>query len=287
MTSNIKRIEDLLAGDGEIASLPEIYYQLKEAIDDPDGKFEDIGKVINRDPGLSARLLKIANSPYYGLSGHVETISHALSMIGLSQLNDLVLSTLVIDKFKKIPVKLISVRAFWEHSLACGLAAKILAHHMGESNLERFFLASLLHDIGRLLLCIKAPEQMKEAISSSISRNVYIHTSEKSVFTFSHCDAGAALLKKWNLPEVYQEAAKFHHEPYRSGKYFQEVSVVHVAESIVTRNLYDCKGEPFIPPMDKSFLDNMGVNKEYLEKEVIRILVEQFNEIAGAFLQTV
>ncbi len=143
----------------EIASPPGVFFKLKEILDDPDGTFDDISQIISYDPPLAARLLKIVNSPMYNMSSQVETISHALGIIGSHQLSDLALVTKVFSRFDNIEQNFFDIKEFWRHSLGCGFAAQLLAEHIKHENPARLYLAGMLHDIGQLVMFKEEPEQ--------------------------------------------------------------------------------------------------------------------------------
>jgi len=133
--------QDLIGEEDEIVfSLPKIYFELREALNDSDKTFQDLGDIISFDPALSARLLKIVNSPFYGFPSKIDTISHAISIIGRDQLTDLALATLVIYQFRGIPNSLFNMEKFWRHSIACGVTARSIAEFRSEKNAERFYL---------------------------------------------------------------------------------------------------------------------------------------------------
>jgi HD-like signal output (HDOD) protein len=156
---SVSHPRDLIGKDNELVfSLPTIYFELQAALNDPNKTFQDLGDIISFDPALSARLLKIVNSPFYGFPSKIDTISHATSIIGRDQLTDLALATLVIYQFRGIPNNLFNMEKFWRHSMACGVVARSIAEFRGEKNVERFYLAGILHDIGRLVGCL-LPEQ--------------------------------------------------------------------------------------------------------------------------------
>lgn len=117
----------LLDNDTSLVSFPRVYTQFQEAMSDENVSFSEIGDIIIYDSGLSARLLRIVNSAYYGFPQKIETISHAIGVIGTRQLSDLMLSTVVVDKFKSIPESMINMESFWQHFIACGLIAWELA----------------------------------------------------------------------------------------------------------------------------------------------------------------
>ncbi len=146
----------------QVPSLPEVFYKFKKAVDDPDASFEELSRIISSDSGLTTHLLRIVNSPFFGFSDQVETIPHAIGIIGRDQLNDLVLSTCVLNRFKHISPRALDIKLFWEHSIACGLASKIIATHLEVGNPDSIFVGGLLHDIGRLVIGINIPDKFNE-----------------------------------------------------------------------------------------------------------------------------
>ncbi len=212
MKGSILEIQELFQGDVEIPSLPEIYYDFKEAMEDPDGSFDRISEIITTDTGLSVRLLQIVNSAFYGFPSQIETISHAISVIGLEQLNNLVLSTVVMDRFKGIPDSVINMESFWKHSIACGLAARVIATHREEVNTERYFVAGMIHDVGRLVIALSAPFSILSVFMRCKSEEIPLHKAEKEVLGFNHTDVGKLLLEKWQLPVFHQNVVGNHHQ---------------------------------------------------------------------------
>ncbi|MCH6580394.1 MAG: HDOD domain-containing protein, partial [Nitrospinae bacterium] len=214
-------------------SLPKIYFELQEALNDPDKTFQDIGDIISCDPALTARLLKIVNSPFFGFPSGIETISHAISIIGMNQLTDLALATLVIYQFQGIPNSLFNMQKFWRHSMACGVAARSIAEFRGEKNVERFYLAGILHDIGQLVILKKEPALARDAFFRSKEQQENIYQSERELMGFDHADVGGELLKAWELPPRLVEAVAFHHQPQAAKRYPFEAAVIHTSDYIV------------------------------------------------------
>ena len=149
---------DLLKGYVEVSSLPMIHLRLEEAINNQNKSMSDIAKVIREDPGLTARLLRIVNSAFYNFPSKIETISQAVTIVGTQQLSALALATSVMKMFKGLPQNLVSMDSFWRHSIACGLAARMIGSFRRETKPERFFVAGMLHDIGRLIMYTKIPD---------------------------------------------------------------------------------------------------------------------------------
>jgi len=280
-------IHDLVQENDQVATLPDIFFRLREVMDDPKSSFDEIAEIIGYDAGLTARLLKIVNSAYFGFSNRIATISHAISIIGMDQLNDLVISTIVINKFKGISDETINMRSFWEHSLACGLAARALAVHKKESNPERFFVAGLLHDIGRLTLCIKCPEKVQEAFQLSKAEDLALPLAERRVMGFDHAMLGGLLLRAWQLPKSHEEAVAFHHQPSRAPEYRFEAAMVHVADIIANTLQIGCGVETSIPCLENEARELTEIGENIFFSSVMKEVVLQFEEASGVFLESI
>ncbi len=215
------QIQELVKNASELVSLPEVALRVNELASDPNASADDMGKVISQDPALVARMLKIANSAYYGLSTEVETINRAIAILGTNKIRDLVLSTAASDAFDGIPNTLITMQDFWHHSLYCGLLAQILAKKSRQLQAESLFIAGLLHDIGQLIMFNQLPQQSHEAILLLMEgpEELETHEAEQQVFGFNHMQVGAALIKSWKLAPVLEECVAFHHEPEKAVDY--------------------------------------------------------------------
>ena len=143
---------DLLDGTEKLSSVSLVHERLNEAIFSKQATVDQISSIIMQDPGLTARLLRIVNSAYFGFPRKIDTISRAVMIVGTQQLHDLTLATSIVTLFRRIPEQFVSMESFWKHSVACGLAARVLAGLNRESNVERFFVAGILHDVGRLIM---------------------------------------------------------------------------------------------------------------------------------------
>ncbi|HET8808457.1 MAG TPA: HDOD domain-containing protein, partial [Methylophaga sp.] len=159
----------------ELVSAPTTYARLDALISDPDSAIDDISAIINTDPALATRLLKIVNSPYYGFPSQIKTISRAITIIGTRELTHLVLATSVMNAFRGIPANMMDMDTFWRHSLACAMTAKYLAEATHQSNAEQYFIAGLLHNIGSLVLYQSLPELAREAINSARFGHEVLH----------------------------------------------------------------------------------------------------------------
>ena len=273
---------ELVAGAVEIASLPEIFLKINEMIDSPRHSAADIGRVISNDSALSARLLKIANSVFYGFPSQIDTISRAITVIGTHELRELILATSVIRSFKGIPNDLVTMEDFWRHSVCCGLAARSLAAYRGEQLVERFFVAGLLHDIGSLLVYRKVPELAREALLRAQHNNVPLFQAEQEVMGFDHAMVGAEILRKWKLPEHFQEATEFHHSPQRAQRFPSDTALIHIADVIADALQFGNSGDPHVPPMDPHAWQLAGLTDDVVSA-VIADVENQFGHVLALF----
>ena len=190
-------IQDLINENEPLASLPNTFYKLREVVDDPGCDFDDIAEIISVDPSLTPRLLKIVNSAFYGFRGEIESVFHAMGVVGTEQLMQLVLATTVVEQFKGIPKDLVDMNYFWRHSVACGLSARAIHRARGEYDGESIFVAGLLHDIGRLVMCLKVPDQLKIVLDFAEKSGDRWYKAEAKYFGFDHGGVGGALLRAW------------------------------------------------------------------------------------------
>lgn len=273
---------ELVSGAIEIASLPEIFLKVNEMIDSPRHSAADIGRIISNDAALSARLLKIANSVFYGFPSQIDTISRAITVIGTRELRELILATSVIRTFKGLPNDLVTMEDFWRHSICSGLAARSLATQRGEQLVERFFVAGLLHDIGSLLIYRKLPELAREALLRSQYNEVPLYRAEQDLMGFDHGAVGAEILRKWKLPEHFQETTEFHHSPLRAQRFPSDTALIHIADVIAHALQYGNSGDPHVPVMDTQAWQLAGL-PDSIVSTTIADVEQQFDSVVELF----
>lgn len=227
-------VEAVLDGIENLVSLPAACIRINEMVEDPRCSAEDMGRVINQDPALTARLLRIANSPLYGVAGKIDTVSRAVTLLGTRQVQALALATSAVRAFDGIPNNLVSMESFWEHSIYCALAARTLAMECLKPKREAVFIAGLLHDIGQLVLYYRLPELSSQALVAVMEGpgELEAQEAERDLMGFDHAEVGGELIRRWGLPLNLQECVAFHHDPTRASQHPVEVAIVHIANSI-------------------------------------------------------
>jgi len=226
--------EGLVANIKDLATLPEVALRIAKMVDDPSSSSTDIGREISHDAALTARLLRIANSPAFGQHGKIANISRAITVLGVRQVRDLTVGLTAIRTFDGIGNELVTMESFWRHSVLCAVAAGQIAGHRERGRDDTPFVAGLLHDIGQLVLFSRAPALARQALLMSVDsaddRGLFL--CEREVLGFDHGAVGLALARNWALPRSLQECIEFHHEPERAQEYPLEVATVHVANSV-------------------------------------------------------
>lgn len=241
--------ESLVRGTHQLASAPRVFRLVNDAVNDPNSTVEDIAEVISGDASITVRLLRMVNSAYHGLSRKIVSVREAVTALGTLQIRDLVLATNVTDAFDGVPPELINMEEFWKHSLACGLIARSLAKTARLEELESFFLAGMLHDVGRLLMLQRLPEIMAELITRAKREDLPLHPLERERFGFDHAAVGEALLNAWGLPATLGEAAGSHHAPQRAVKNPVLSCVVHVSDVVAHALQMGNSGTAAVPPL--------------------------------------
>lgn len=214
MTAEPSSVEQLLlARVHELPTLPEIYARVVAVIDDPRSSVWDVERIVRQDPAVTAKILRLVNSPIYGLRSPVSTVAQALRTIGYDTLKQLLLTTSVIGLFRQNQEVPLSLKAYWAHCLGTAAAARQLALYLGEEHAEEFFVAGLLHDIGKLVHSQYLSEQFTAVLTLAARERLTIAAAEQAVLGFSHDQTGGLLVQHWKLAPAIQRAVAYHHAP--------------------------------------------------------------------------
>jgi len=213
-------------------ALPDIVSKVLEEIENPNSNAKDMEKIISNDPVLTAKVLKMSNSAYYGYSREIVTLSEAIIILGIDTLKSLVIAASAFKSLnKEIDGYGLSKGDLWRHSLATALGARLIAKQKNLQDSERFFVAGLLHDIGKILLTKYIGEFIDTIRQLVKMRDLSFDIAERDVIGFTHSDVGAEIANYWKLPPLFFDVTKYHHSPdlcNTENKIF--VEVVHIAD---------------------------------------------------------
>ena len=220
---------DKVTIEANLISLPDIYWRLKEIIDARDYSMQDVAQLIVYDPGLTARMLRIVNSAYFGFSAKIDTVNHAVSILGVQQIQDLVLTTSIADALGDYECEHLDIRQFWMRSVYRAIAARELAVVCNLMDNERMFVAGLLSGIGHLIMYKSVPVLAQQAQRQARESGRPLYLVEREVTGFDHAQVAAVLMKNWKLPASLVTVIKHHLEFDADADYLLEAAIVHMA----------------------------------------------------------
>ncbi len=242
-----------------LPEVPSIVFELNEVIANPLSSADDIAQIVQKSPSMTAILLKIANSPFYGFPSEIDKISLAVVLIGTREIAGLALGLSVLSTFDKIPKELLDMFSFLKHSVACGILTRILSSHKGISQTEQFFVSGLLHDLGRLILYCSFPEDSRNILHLSRTTSNLLYEVERDYFGCNHSHVAKHLIQKWKLPISLENNIFYHHNPSEASQPVP-ATLVHLADIITNGLGIGTSGERFVPPLDTEAWDSLGLS---------------------------
>lgn len=213
-----------------LPSLPTVVQELMALMQAQEADMDRIGTTLSQDQALSARVLQLANSPLYGLSGRIASIRDGIKILGLRQLGSLVLTAAVTLQFERLHGQSLHMETFWRHSIACAVAAQHLARHVGLDEASAFT-AGLLHDVGRLVLDSRYPSEMAQVLRWARAQDMCLCRAEQALLGIDHTEVGQWMARHWRFAPQVVEAIGQHHEPPPSGA-VTLIDVVHGADAM-------------------------------------------------------
>lgn len=221
--------EQLVASSVDLVTPPVIFAKVKALVDDPDSTTLDLAKAIATDPAMTARVLKLVNSAFWGISGGVESLPQAVSLLGMTQVHDLVLASSVIATFDRVRPELMDVTKFWRAGVFRSLAASALVRKSGMGDAGRIFTQALMSDLGHMVLYIKVPELAAQAKEQTRDRPWERALAERTLIGCDFAQVGGALTDAWKLPPSFGEAIRHQNAPHEAGVHALEASLLHIA----------------------------------------------------------
>jgi len=221
--------QELVRSCSSIFTLPEIYVRVRDVVDNPESSMDDLANAIKIDPAISARLLKVVNSPLYGFPKQIDSISRAVNMIGMQSVSDLVAATTIGRTFAGMTAGLMDLPAFWKKSVLCALMAGKIAKASGIMESERFFIEGLLRDIGHLVLYQTVPQRAQSALVESGYLGARLAEVEQSNIGCDFAEVGAELVRFWGMPSPIEQAIRYQIHPDEAIEYQVHASIVHLA----------------------------------------------------------
>lgn len=260
------RIEKL----GDLPTLPHVVQRLAAMIGRPTVSTEEIGSIIEKDQVLAAKVLRLANSPFYGFPSRIGSVPHAVIVLGFNVVKGLTLCASALSIMKDA-----GMDQLWRHSLGVAITANFLAARLEIKNPEELFVAGLLHDIGKVVLYVKWPEvgtSIKDTLQVGGDRSLF--DVEQDVTGLSHADIGGCLANAWHLPITLREPILYHHNPTLAKDASMQTAIVHVADILVKGLACGNPGDDIVPPLSKAAWDMVGLDEQSLNECIEKVSSE-------------
>jgi HD-like signal output (HDOD) protein/ActR/RegA family two-component response regulator len=254
-------LKGLLSQMGLVPCLPSLYFEVMKQLESPSASVESIAAVVGKDLAMTAKLLQMVNSAFFGLQQKVTSVHDAITILGMETVKSIVLSIHAFSHYEKSRLGQFSIDQLWSHSVSVAREAKRITHAQTHDQLmaDESFSAGLLHDIGKLALAANFPEKYTDALEYARSKKVALLEAEQKLLGATHCEAGAYLLGLWGMPISLIEAALFHHRPAQcSYNAFTPLTAVHVADVLDHEQHLETDG--VLPPtLDTAYFETLGL----------------------------
>lgn len=271
-------IRTFLKGASKLPVLPQVTVRLLKALDSPSGSARDIARIVEAEPALSVRLLKLANSSFYGHRGTIATIDKAVAILGSKTIRSLALVvwTHAMSAQQRTSEEMSLLAPLLAHGLATGIAARMLVERINLALSEDAFMAGLLHDIGRVALVAEMGSQYRTGIMEpAIHEGIPLHAKEADVLGFDHRELGSALMTEWTLPEFLAKVAEAHHDVIANPRDQVVVAAVALGDGLATR-----LGFNLAPDIARSepaeLMDFFGLSNPMLLSEFLEVCMRWF-----------
>ncbi len=282
MTSNVA---ELVTGSCTLPPMPVVATRVMRELMSPETTADSLSKIIETDQALVTRILRIANSAFYGCARKVGSIRLAVVVLGFNTLKNLVIATSTKSLYQKQNK---TEQSLWEHSLGVGISAHVLAMALCPTSLEDAFTTGLLHDIGKLILYTKDPDGYPDVLEAQ-ARGISCHVSEQEAYGFTHTDVGAVLADKWNLPQSLESAVGLHHSLDTSAfaklkpQPKQLTALTNLADG-VTKQLLTPVAEGVKAPVEgmETAMETLNASKEQVDG-FLSMIKETFESEKGVF----
>jgi len=279
-------VKMVIKGIDDLPPLPDVVQKILTIVDQQDTGARDLARIITSEPSLTAKILKITNSSFYGLAQKVTTVSRAVVILGFNEVKNLVLGYSIFSNLLKTKGEERGTGLnFWKHNIACGVGARLLGEKLRYGNTEELFVVGLLHDIGKTILYDYFTERYKEIRAISLStRQVQVEV-EKNELGLTHADIGFWLARHWNLPGVIRDGIRYHHTPSLARQSSNPstpllAGIVCFADNLTKLLGIGDGGDPFVGDMKYSR------DLEVFNIEALKPLCEEIREQVGFFEQS-
>jgi len=266
-------LEKTIMSAGDLPTIPLVATKVMELVESDRATADELSRVVASDPAVAARVLKISNSSFYGRQGKIQNLSSAIVLLGFTTLKSIVVTASVRQVYQPFGL---TEKMLWEHSFGAGLAARTIAAGLGGIDQEEAFLAGLFHDIGKVIMNSQDPAKFRLVMERCYNEDLRFNEAEKSVYSFTHEEAGALVIKKWNFPAVLTESVLRHHSFAFAD--LSDLSLLHLTSVVGLADLFCIRlgiGQRY-PQDELHFTESKAASFLGLEEDRILGLLDNF-----------
>ncbi|MCZ6632274.1 MAG: HDOD domain-containing protein [bacterium] len=263
----------------QLPTLPTIVTQLIALVGNPRSSAREVAQLVSTDQALTAKILKVANSAFYGFAREIATVQLAIVVLGLEMVKNLGLSVTVLKRFSTgREHRLFDRQRFWEHAIGCGVAGRLLARRLKQNSLaDEAFVAGVLHDIGKLILIEYFTDEFSEALELAEAEAISIEAAEEKTLGVTHAEIGGWLAEKWNLPQNLVNAIALHHHPNLLEAPEDLVLFVHMANALIRYNQVGSSGDKQGPQLDAQVAQFFKQGQDVSDNDLLEFLSKDLN----------
>ena len=228
-TVMMERAEILVGAVDDLPTIPIVATKILQLLDDPDVSVEEIADLMLSDQVMTARVMKLLNSPVYKPAQEITSLKRALIYLGLRHVRELALTTSVINAFDGTTGAL-ELNSFWEHSFGVGMVSKIIAQKIGYQDLEKAYIAGIIHNLGEVFLSNFLRDPFLEVLEYIKAHPVRLIDAEAELLGTTHCEVGLCMAQKWNFPDAYCDVIMHHHNPHEATVDVVLCAIVNLAD---------------------------------------------------------
>ncbi|MGE5391452.1 MAG: HDOD domain-containing protein [Deltaproteobacteria bacterium] len=272
-------LESIVEAVNDLPALPTVVTRVIQLTDDPDSTAQDINNVLNQDQAITARVLRLANSAFYGYTRRINTVTDAVVFMGFKTIRSIVIAASVSDILnQEIAGYALEHGELWKHSQCCAMAARLIARKAKIPALDLAYTAGLLHDIGKVILNRTMKDAYFDVVERASEGEIPFDQVENEILGFTHAEVGSKVAAKWNLPDQMVEAIAFHHDPEKATINPKLTAIIHLADAICVAMGIGIGVDGMLYPISSKALELLAIDESGIEtiiNELTDILTDQ------------
>ena len=262
-------LSDIVQNIHDLPTLPSVAVTINEEVRKDNLTALSLAEIVSNDPSLAARVLRLANSAYYGLSRKIDTLDRAITVLGFTTIKNLALTISIFKVFKENGHESFNIESLWQHCLGCAVASKSIVSNSNPGLSEQAFLSGIIHDIGKIAIAQAFPDKMAEIMQAIKNSETPQSDIEKDILGFTHQQIGSLLSEKWNFPHSYCKAIRLHHTPYSIEPSIDInknesilISSVYVGNQIAKAMSFGASTDPKSIKIDRETWDRLDIERD-------------------------